>query len=195
MDFYNNLITAKSWQTLQNLKRQVDFVLIGGWAVWLYTKILKSKNIDIIVNYDQLAKLQKLYPVTKNDRLKKYEARNEEVQIDIYLPHYSQIGIPAEEIVKNTQTIDTFVVPKIETLLALKLYVYNQRKFSAKGQKDRLDILSLLLSASTPKKLSPELAEIIRETTKVPELGVNEHAWSKKKKKLLACYNFSRAGR
>ncbi len=182
--FYHDLITKKSWQTLQNLKRQVDFILIGGWAVWLYTKSLKSKDIDIIVNYDQLEKLRQFYPITKNDRLKKYEARNEEVQIDIYLPHYSQIGIPAEEIIKNIQTLETFSVPKIETLLALKLYVYSQRQLSAKGQKDRLDILSLLLLTS-PVKLSKELINIIKETTKIPELNINEHVWSKKKKELL----------
>lgn len=182
--FYNDLITAKSWQTLQNLKRQLNFVLIGGWAVWLYTKKLKSKDIDIIIDYDQLDKLQKIYPVTKNDRLKKYETRNEELQIDIYLPHYSQIGIPIENVIKNTQKLDTFSVPKIETLLALKLYVYNQRKLSAKGQKDRLDILSLLL-VSKPIKLTPELIEIISQTSKIPELGINEHTWSRRKKEFL----------
>lgn len=185
-DFYNDLVTAKSWQTLQNLKRQINFVLIGGWAVWLYTHSLKSKDIDIIVDYDQLGKLRTLYPLIKNERLAKYEARNEEVQIDIYLPHYSQIGIPTEEIVEETQTIDTFLVPKIETLLTLKLYVYNQRKLSPKGQKDRLDILSLLLFSPAPKKLPPGVINIVRETTKIPELGINEHIWSRKKKEILA---------
>ncbi|MBI3577401.1 hypothetical protein HY086_05175 [Candidatus Gottesmanbacteria bacterium] len=188
MDFYNDLVTQKSWQTLQSLKKTLDFVVIGGWAVWLYTKALKSKDIDIIVDYDQLEKLRKLYPVSKNDRLKKYEARNEEVQIDIYLPHYSKIGIPVEDILKTTQSIDAFRVPAPDKLLALKLYVYSQRKLSAKGQKDRLDILSLLLAfpQSAPKPLPTELATIVKETTKIPELGVNEHAWSKLKKKLLS---------
>lgn len=190
MAFYTDLVTAKSWQTLQNLKRQIDFVLIGGWAVWLYTQALKSKDIDIIVNYDQLEKLRRLYPITKNERLFKFEARNEEVQIDIYLPHYSHIGIPVEVILKNTRTLETFQVPKIETLLGLKLYVYSKRQLSAKGQKDRLDILSLLLIPTlSPKNLSAnlksELAAIINQTIKIPELKVNEHSWSQTKKKLL----------
>lgn len=185
MDFYNDLVTTKSWQTLQDLKRQINFVLIGGWAVWLYTHSLKSKDIDIIVDYDQLEKLRRLYPTTKNDRLKKYEARNEEVQIDIYLPHYSQIGIPVEEIAKKTRSIDTFLVPEIETLLSLKLHVYNERKLSPKGQKDRLDILSLLLNSPAPKKLPEELIDIVKQTTKIPELGINEHTWSKKKREIL----------
>lgn len=184
MDFYNDLVTQKSWTTLQLLKRQLSFVLIGGWAVWLYTKALKSKDIDIIVGYDDLEKLKNLYPITKNDRLKKYEARNEEVQIDIYLPHYSKIGIPVEII--QTTTINTFHVPIINTLLALKLFVYSQRKLSAKGQKDRLDILSLLLVAP-PKSITipRQLEQIIKETTKIPELGINQHTWAKRKKELL----------
>lgn len=188
MDFYNDLITQKSWQTLRQLKRQIDFVLIGGWAVWLYTKALKSKDIDIIIGYDQLEDLRRLYPIIKNDRLKKYEARDEEVQIDIYLPHYSKIGIPVEEMLQKTQTIQTFRVPPIETLIQLKLFVYSQRKHSAKGQKDRLDLLSLLLICPPPnhKEIQRVLAPIIRETTKIPELGINEHVWGKRKKELLS---------
>ena len=45
-EFYQDLITQKSFEALQNLKREFDFILIGGWAVFLYTKDLKSKDID-----------------------------------------------------------------------------------------------------------------------------------------------------
>ena len=54
MEYYQNIITAKSFQILQALKRQYDFILIGGWAVFLYTRTLKSKDIDIIVDYPAL---------------------------------------------------------------------------------------------------------------------------------------------
>ncbi|MEK7566016.1 MAG: hypothetical protein AAB506_03150, partial [Patescibacteria group bacterium] len=96
--FYNDLVTQKSWQTLQDLRGRLDFILIGGWAVYLYAKALKSKDIDLIINYDQLERFKPEFEVIKNDRLKKYEARREEVQIDIYLPHYSNIRIPLEDI-------------------------------------------------------------------------------------------------
>lgn len=46
MAYYNDLITEKSWQYLQTLRRETNFVLIGGWAVYLYTKSLKSKDFD-----------------------------------------------------------------------------------------------------------------------------------------------------
>src|SRR3989338_10773518 len=103
MDFYNDLITQKSWQTVKNLKSQIDFILIGGWAVYLYTKSLKSKDIDIILEYQNLEKLRQVYPITKNERLKKYEGRFEEIQIDIYLPFYSNIGIPVEDVLKEVK--------------------------------------------------------------------------------------------
>lgn len=40
MPFYHNLITQKSWEVLKKLKAKYDFILIGGWAVFLYTKSL-----------------------------------------------------------------------------------------------------------------------------------------------------------
>lgn len=193
--FYNDLVTQKSWQTLRVLKRQLNFVLIGGWAVWLYTKALKSKDIDIIINYDQIEILRQNYSLTKNDRLTKFEARNEEVQIDVYLPFFSKLGLPVEEIIKDTQKVETFALPSPEMLLAMKLYTFTQRGFSAKGQKDQLDILSLITKVPVNyqklQKISPitGLVEIIQQTTKIPELDLNEHQWSKIKKSLLSQLN------
>jgi len=46
--FYQKIITEKSWEALTVFKKQFDFILIGGWAVYLYTHALKSKDIDII---------------------------------------------------------------------------------------------------------------------------------------------------
>ena len=193
--FYNDLVTQKSWQTLQNLRGKLDFILIGGWAVYLYTKALKSKDIDIIINFDQLDKLKNDFEIIKNDRLKKYEARREEVQIDIYLPHYSNIRIPVENITDLTK-IDTFTVPSLEMLVILKQLAYEERGSSPKGQKDKLDILSLLFFGSfnaakyqkLVKKLSLklDLEKIIKETIKIPELGINEYQWGKWKKNFLS---------
>ena len=197
--FYNDLITEKSWKTLQELKNKLDFVLIGGWAVYLYSQALKSKDIDIIVNYDQLEKLKADFEVTKNQRLLKYEARREEVQIDIYLPFYSDLGVPAEEVVKEVAKRETFAVPTVEMLLILKQLALEQRGLSAKGQKDKLDILALINSGEVDLKnyqkllekfklkyLAKELEKLIKGTIKIPELRINEHQWSRKKKELLA---------
>lgn len=198
MDFYNDLITQKSWKTLQNLKRKIDFVLIGGWAVYLYTKALKSKDIDIILSYESLSKLKGLFPITKNDRLKKYEARNEEVQIDIYLPFYSKLGLSVEEITKEVEKVETFTLPTPEMLLILKQFTYGERKLSAKGQKDMLDIISLLskteinwkhyvklLARFKMENYSLTLKELLASNTHIPQLGLNQHSYSKLKKKII----------
>ena len=80
MAYYHDLITQKSWEELKKLKKKFNFVLIGGWAVYLYSKTLKSKDIDILIEYEELIKLRKVYEISKNERLKKYEARKEEIQ-------------------------------------------------------------------------------------------------------------------
>lgn len=83
MPYYHDLITEQSWQELIQLHQLIPFVLIGGWATYLYTKALKSKDIDIAIDYPALSALKNAYDVQKNDR---------------YLPHYSKLGISVEKI-------------------------------------------------------------------------------------------------
>lgn len=201
--YYNDLITEKSWKTLQELQRKLDFILIGGWAVYLYTHSLKSKDIDIIVDFDQLDKLREEFNVVKNERLKKYEARREEVQIDVYLPHYSNIGVPVEKVLTEVKKVAGFKLLTLETMLILKQLVFKERGLSAKGRKDRLDIISLLYFSDLDfneylkliekwrlDKLPRELWSVVSETVKVPELAINEHKWGQKKKELGKVFNF-----
>lgn len=199
MAYYHNLITEKSWQELQRLKKNHDFILIGGWAVYLYTKTLKSKDIDIIVDFDQLPVLEKEYQVTKNDRLKKYQALKGEIEIDIYLPHYSQIGIPVADLVKQTQIVAGFTVLKPNCLIALKFFTLKQRGHSVKGQKDFIDIISLFRAKEhdweeikkliTRYRLESSLQnfkETLDNYYEVPELVLNKHTFARLKKHLLA---------
>lgn len=145
MQLYHDLITKKSWRVLRELKREADFILIGGWAVWLYAKTLKSKDIDLIVDFAQLETLKKKYDISKNNRLKKYETKIDEVSIDIYTPYYSHLGIPVEEIQSQVQLFEGFKVPQKEVLLILKQTAHSGRKLSIKGRKDLVDVFSLIL--------------------------------------------------
>ena len=197
MDYYHNIITQKSWEELTKLGKTCNFVLIGGWATYLYTKTLKSKDIDILTEYEELGKLRKNYNVTKNERLKKYEARREEIQIDIYLPHYSVIGIPVEDLIKQTTSFEGFTLLKKEWLLSLKIYVLNQRLRSTKGEKDFLDILSLFKTdINAPqllkiiKKYKLESAfkvfmEILNERNEALEINLNRHKYKKLKNNII----------
>lgn len=199
MEFYHEIITEKSFKILQDLKRQFDFILIGGWAVFLYARTLKSKDIDIIVDYSQLAKLKRTLDVSKNERLKKYEAKIEEVDIDIYLPHYSNIGFPIEEIKNYFQSVEGFKVPLPEVLLILKTYVWNQRKNTPKGKKDLIDIFSILskdvidwgkykrlIEKYNLAEIDQQLKEIILSTKSISELNLLNHQMSRLKKKILS---------
>jgi len=146
MEFWNEIAIDKSFKILQELRRKFDFVLIGGWAVYFLTKAIKSKDVDLIVDLEELTKLRTSIGMQKIDFLKKYEAKVEGVSIDIYVPYYSEFAIPPEEILKNTVRIENFRIPKPEILLILKQQAELQRRNSVKGQKDRVDILCLAKS-------------------------------------------------
>ena len=197
MAYYHDLVTKQSWQELILLKKLIPFVLIGGWATYLYTKSLKSKDIDIIIDYPALSALKKFYDVHKNERLAKYEAVKGPVQIDIYLPHYSRLGIPAEEIMKNHLLVEGFSVIHPDALFALKLITLADRGRTPKGTKDFLDLLALaqsqvisyqavdqLLSDHDQASAVSTFKTFLGETTYIPELNLNSHAYAKLKKQL-----------
>ena len=57
MEFWNSALTEKSWKVLLQLKeKNFDFVVIGGWAAYLWTSLHKSKDVDIAVkDFNDLA--------------------------------------------------------------------------------------------------------------------------------------------
>lgn len=147
MDFWNDIATEKSWNLLKTLNQKLRFIVIGGWGIYLWTQAMKSKDIDIILkDWQDLENLKENFDLRKNDRLKKYEIIISDIDVDIYLPYYSQLVIPCEELLNMTANIEGFQVLKPETLLILKQQALLDRGNSIKGQKDRIDILSLLYS-------------------------------------------------
>ncbi len=199
MQYYHKLITEKSFTFLQNLKRDYKFILIGGWAVYLYTRALKSKDIDIIVDYDELARLKENFDVFKNDRLKRYEVKTGEFDVDIYLPHYSELGIEVEAIQEKSVSRGGFSVPELEILFFLKLYAWKERRNSIKGRKDELDIFSLaILPEFDWERYAGYIAkyqleetnrlflDLIKKTSSIKELDINEQKMSKIRKDILS---------
>lgn len=144
MEHWHDLITEKSWKVLQELKGKFKFTLIGGWAVYLLAKTQKSKDVDIIVDISTLQQIKNQYELRKNDHLRKYEIKINEIDVDIYVPFYSKLALPLEAI--ESQKIEGFSVAKPEELLILKQGAELDRKYSEKGEKDRIDIISLLLN-------------------------------------------------
>jgi len=198
MEFWNELITNKSWDLLVKLNKKIDFVLIGGWAVYLWTKGMKSKDIDIIVSFDVLEKLKQEYNLKKNNNLKKYELVLEEIDVDIYVPFFSQLPLLQEDLRKYTTSLEGMDVMKVEPLLILKQNAELSRRHSLKGEKDRLDILSLLVKCKINfseyelllgrcdlSHYKKRLMEIIKNFRTPEKLGLTPREYKLKKNFLL----------
>ncbi len=168
-EYWNSLLTEKSWQILQNLRREYNFILIGGWAVYLHTRQQKSKDVDIVVDINELERLKK-QGLGKNDRLKRYEIKKEEIDIDIYVEHYSKLAIPVEDIKKYTIKIEGFEVVKTELLILLKQTAFKDRENSIKGEKDKIDIVSLIFFADTNLNLYAKIAKEYKIDHSIDEL-------------------------
>ncbi len=202
MQFYHDLITEKSFQLLQNLRQQFKFTLIGGWAVFFYAGALKSKDIDMVVDYDELSRLKEAYAVSKNERLKKYEIKQGEVDVDIYLPHYSDLGLPLERLADSVVEREGFTLPALEILFLLKLYAYRARRGSVKGKKDELDIFCLAFLPEFGWREYQQWAldfslsdchrlflQLLKSTVSIPELKINEQRMAKERRRILAELN------
>jgi len=196
VEFWNSLLTEKSWELLQELKKKYSFILIGGWAAFLVAQRQKSKDIDIVVSLNELQKL-KAEGLIKNDRLKKYEIKKE-ADIDVYLEHYSKFAIPSEDLKNYKTTIQGFEVVCPEALLILKQAAYNDRKNSIKGEKDLLDILSILFFANIDfnkygeilkkyglQKYQTELRSLIKSFRDYDKLNLAPSEFKKIKNKIL----------
>jgi hypothetical protein len=151
MELWNEKALEKSERVLNQLKEIGDFVVIGGWAVYLLTKTVKSLDVDIYTNFKNFFDVQSKLAergifVTFNQRLKKYSTKIEEIDIDIYTPDQCSLTIPCKDIFDNKwfEVVEGFKIIKAEPLLLLKLSSELSRKNKLKGFKDRVDILALI---------------------------------------------------
>ena len=200
MDFWNSLLTEKSWSILVELsKKPFKFILIGGWAAYLWTKMHKSKDVDIVLmDLKQLEYLRQNYDLKKNDKLNKYEIKFEEIDVDIYVPFFSKLPIPAEDLKNYFTNIESFNVVIPEVLLILKQGAEIDRGKSVKGGKDRIDIMALLCFTNIDFKKYSELIdkykinyfwnrlkEIINTFKEIEYLDLNPRQFKVKKNEIL----------
>jgi hypothetical protein len=160
-------VVERSWRVLGELKGFADFVLIGGWGVYLWTRKLKSRDIDVYIDQKNFYKLQseltqKGYALKRNVRLMKFEALISDVEVDIYTPFVSRLVIPCLDVFdrKLYSVIEGFKVAIPEVLLLLKAQAAQDRWHAEKGLKDRVDIISLLKFADVKRDV---LEQMLRE--------------------------------
>jgi hypothetical protein len=121
------------------------------------------------------------------------------VQIDVYLPHYSQLGLPVDLLRDHTRSVEGFTLLAPAYLLALKLHTLAERARTPKGEKDFLDCLALLQAGVADLKEAAALLKrydrteglgtfrtLLGEHREVPELSLNAHHLARLKKRLLA---------
>ncbi len=157
-------VVERSWRVLGELKSFADFVLIGGWGVYLWTRRLKSRDIDVYVDQESFYRLQseltqKGYALKRNVRLMKFEALIGDVEVDIYTPFVSRLVIPCLDVFarKWYSVVDSFKVAFPEVLLLLKAQAAQERWHAEKGLKDRVDIISLLEFADVKRDVLEQM--------------------------------------
>ncbi len=148
-EFWSDIVTKKSWEILLSLKKMpFEFILIGGWASYLWTKAHKSKDIDIVLkDFRALDYLKQHHDLRKNEQLKKYEIKIDEIDIDIYVPFFSKFAVPLEDLKNYSAKLEGIEIVIPEVLLVLKQAAEIDRRGSRKGEKDAIDIMTLLLNA------------------------------------------------
>ena len=144
---YRSDQTNAAQDVLEDLRRVApDAIVIGGWAVWLYTEGQRSTDVDIIVDFEGLSRIQAAYgpAVTKNDRIRKYELTVNRVSIDVLVLETSDAGIPVSRLIDPLRTVSGFRVISPEGLIAMKACAWIDRSNTLKGFKDEIDIISML---------------------------------------------------
>ncbi len=195
MEYWHDIQTEKSWSLLKQIKGRFPFILIGGWAVYLWTRAQKSKDINIIVDFKTLPTLKKTHELRKNDKMRKYEIKTDDIDIDIYVKHYSRLAMPLETV--ETTRIEGFTVARPEFLLALKQAAEEERKESEKGEKDRLDIIGILLRCeidfgnyrkllmkNKKERFMARLLSIVRAFNEPEYFGMNPRQWKLAKREI-----------
>ena len=200
MEFWPELLTKASWERLVLLKKEFKFILIGGWVAYLHTGLHKSKDIDIIVDYDVLKKLEQKYDLIKNNNLKKYEIKSGKFDIDIYVPYFSNLAIPLEDLSNQIIMIKGINTLGAEPLLILKQGAELDRRNSIKGEKDAIDIITIILRSDInwktytnllkkykKEKFKEELTFIINNFSdkNIHYLEINFNEFKKWKKKII----------
>lgn len=124
--------------------------------------------------------------------------RVKEVEIDIYVPFYSNPGLPAEDLKKFSLSLEGFKTVEKEALAIMKQKALMERRNTVKGRKDLVDLVSLFqLKEFDWQKYKKTVAEYgledslnlvkktIQKTRAIEELNLNVHQIARLKKNIL----------
>ncbi|MEM3208947.1 MAG: hypothetical protein QXE33_03440 [Candidatus Micrarchaeaceae archaeon] len=143
--FWNEEQVKRSRELLNAIAGAVDFVLIGGWAVFMYTRQQMSLDLDIAIGYESLEYFRK-YGIKDYKNISIKYSVIDGTYVDLFIEDFSdrELPFPVRVILNNYTTIEGIKVVNKELLLLLKLWGY-LRADQQKIRKDILDVLALLL--------------------------------------------------
>lgn len=142
--YYNEERTRKSEEVLYKIAKEIDFVLIGEWAVNFYTKMQKSNDVDLAVGADTLDYFKR-YQVQKYENINIYFAKVDGIIVDLIVQGISDkdLTVPLSLVLSNYIIINEIKIVSADLLLLLKMSGYF-REEGGKIDKDIIDVISLL---------------------------------------------------
>jgi hypothetical protein len=197
--FWNKEKTKPSFETLHTIAKSVDFVLIGGWAVYYYVKQQESLDVDIVINYESVDFFRKFGINQYKNMNIKYSIING-IYVDLFVSEFSdkELPIPTSEILKNYVVVDGIKVVDRNMLILLKLWGYF-RSEEVKVRKDIIDVITLLFYGDIDLKkvgsliktykiekrrsINVLLEYLDKGETLIEFIGIDKNEYSKEKKK------------
>lgn len=172
--YYNDAETGKSYALLVKLAKDVDFVLVGGWAVNLYTGMQRSKDLDIAIEPDGLDYFRR-YGIRDYGIGVKYSVIDD-VHVDLFINGVPirSASIPVKEMLSSPRRINGIRVVDKNILVLLKLSGYF-RFDEIKSAKDVIDVVSLLFYAGIDMKAVKMLVDKYKVEDRKGPLGMLEY--------------------
>ncbi len=157
-EFYPPEFTERSRAVLDRIREAVpDAVLIGGWATWVRTGGAMSHDIDLIVTRPQLEVIAGLAEDLSESRHlagRNWRGTLDDVHLDLYVPYESRLGrrlqLRVQRLVHRQQLVDTWIVLDLPAHVATKVAALLDRPDSMPGEKDRQELMALLLKGVDP---------------------------------------------
>lgn len=162
-------------------------IFIGGIAVYLHAINTEdtrefaafTHDADFYISLADMADLRDIEEVVANRRLSKHQLIKRGFEFDIYTERHSALIVPYDQVAAHAVRYDTIRVASLEHLLVLKLEAYRDRQSSAKGQKDAMDVIRIVLTSLGQRKplteqhitpyLSDEHEKLLERIQKGPE--------------------------
>lgn len=157
---------------------------IGGIAVYAYLYesdefrelAAQSHDADFVILLRDMADLRDIEALTPNNRLSKQQFIKNGFEFDVYVEGQHALPVDTSDAVAYSQVRNGLRVVCPEHLLKMKVYAYNDRKGTAKGDKDEQDIIRVFL---TLNEVSDAVNLLDEDDLKTIEGILNSNAYIK----------------